>query len=70
LVAASEPSRLRGLPTGGGNCEGARSNISIAYHLRWSHEELYAAYGDQNTLITLPQALVKLIFYAGSEKGV
>lgn len=57
-------------PNGGGDCEGRCSNISVAYHLRWSHEEFYAAYGDPNTLITVPQAIFKLIFYAGSEKGV
>jgi hypothetical protein len=56
-------------PNGGGNCEGACSNISIAYHLRLRRAELYAAYGDPNTLITVPQAIFKLIFYAGGEKG-
>jgi hypothetical protein len=50
--------------------EGACSNISIAYHLRWKREELYAAYGDPNALVTVPQALLKLIFYAGAEKGI
>jgi hypothetical protein len=58
------------IPNGGGDCEGTCSNISIAYHLRWKRAELYAAYGDPNALVTVPQALVKLIFYAGSEKGV
>ncbi len=58
------------VPNGGGNCEGTCSNISIAYHLRWNHEEFYAAYGDPNALITVPQAIFKLIFYAGAEKGV
>ncbi len=56
-------------PNGGGNCEGACSNISVAYHLRLKNYELYAAYGDPNTLVTVPQALFKLIFYAGGEKG-
>ena len=56
-------------PNGGGNCMGTCSNVSIAYHLRLRHEELYAAYGNPNTLVTVPQFLVKLIFYAGAEKG-
>jgi hypothetical protein len=58
------------VPNGGGNCEGRCSNVSVAYHLRWSREELYLAYGDPNSLITVPQALFKIIFYAGAEKGV
>ncbi len=56
-------------PNGGGNCEGACSNLSIAYHLRLLHEELYVAYGNPNTLITVPQTIIKVIFYAGGEKG-
>jgi hypothetical protein len=56
-------------PNGGGNCEGMCSNISVAYHLRLRNEELYLAYGDPNTLTTVPQALFKLIFYAGGQKG-
>jgi hypothetical protein len=56
-------------PNGGGNCAGRCSNISIAYHLRLRRAELYAAYGNPNTLITVPQAIFKVIFYAGGEKG-
>lgn len=56
-------------PNGGGNCIGTCSNISIAYHLRTKHEEFYMAYGDPNTLVTAPQAILKIIFYVGSEKG-
>ncbi len=56
-------------PNGGGNCEGVCSNISVAYHLRLRQEEFYFAYGDPNTLITVPQAIFKIIFYAGGEKG-
>lgn len=56
-------------PNGGGDCEGTCSNISIAYHLRLRQAEIYAAYGNPNTLITVPQAIFKLIFYAGGEKG-
>jgi hypothetical protein len=56
-------------PNGGGNCEGACSNISLAYHLRLRSEELYVAYGDPNSLTTVPQALFKIIFYAGGQKG-
>jgi hypothetical protein len=56
-------------PNGGGNCEGVCTNLSIAYHLRLMHEEFYLAYGDPNTLITRPQGIFKIIFYAGGEKG-
>ena len=56
-------------PNGGGNCIGVCTNVSIAYHLRLPNEELYFAYGDPNTLITVPQALFKVIFYAGGQKG-
>lgn len=56
-------------PNGGGNCIGQCSNVSLAYHLRMRHAELYAAYGNPNSLTTIPQTIVKLIFYAGAEKG-
>jgi hypothetical protein len=56
-------------PNGGGNCTGTCSNVSIAYHLRLKNEELYFAYGNPNTLTTVPQALLKVIFYAGGQKG-
>lgn len=56
-------------PNGGGDCIGTCSNVSIAYHLRLKREELYLAYGDPNTLITVPQAIFKIIFYAGGQKG-
>jgi hypothetical protein len=56
-------------PNGGGDCIGTCSNISVAYHKRFKHEELYAAYGDPNTLVTVPQAILKIIFYVGSQKG-
>ncbi len=56
-------------PNGGGDCEGRCANISVAYHLRFKHDELYIAYGDPNTLVTVPQAIFKVIFYAGGEKG-
>jgi hypothetical protein len=56
-------------PNGGGNCEGTCANVSVAYHLRLRNEELYLAYGNPNTLITVPQALIKLIFYVGGQKG-
>jgi hypothetical protein len=57
------------VPNGGGNCEGTCSNITLAYHLRLRHSELYLAYGNPNALITVPQAIFKVIFYAGAEKG-
>jgi len=56
-------------PNGGGNCLGTCSNISVAFHKRFNHEEVYAAYGDPNTLVTVPQAILKIIFYMGSQKG-
>jgi len=56
-------------PNGGGNCQGTCSNVSFAYHLRLRNEELYAAYGNPNALVTVPQAIFKVIFYAGGEKG-
>lgn len=56
-------------PNGGGNCAGSCSNISFAYHLRFADKEIYLAYGDPNTLVTIPQVIFKLIFYAGAPKG-
>jgi hypothetical protein len=56
------------IPNGGGNCVTTCSNISIAYHLRLRQEEFYAAYGNPNTLVTMPQAILKVIFYVG-QKG-
>jgi Carbohydrate family 9 binding domain-like len=55
-------------PNGGGNCMGTCSNVSIAIHKRFKHEEIYAAYGNPNTLVTVPQAIFKLIYYIG-QKG-
>jgi hypothetical protein len=57
------------VPNGGGNCIGRCSNVSIAYHQRLPHLEIYTAYGDPNTLLTVPQFIFKLIFYAGADKG-
>ncbi len=57
------------VPNGGGNCVARCSNVTLAYHLRLQHAELYCAYGDPNALSTLPQLLVKAIFYAGADKG-
>lgn len=56
-------------PNGGGNCIGTCSNVSVAYHLRRGRAEYYLAYGDPNALTTTPQAIFKIIFYAGAEKG-
>jgi hypothetical protein len=56
-------------PNGGGNCVGTCSNVSSAYHLRMNNEELYLADGDPNTLVTVPQAILKIIFYVGGQKG-
>jgi hypothetical protein len=57
------------LPNGGGDCIGQCSNVSVAYHLRLKNEEFYVAYGDPNTLVTVPQAIFKVIFYVGGQKG-
>lgn len=57
------------IPNGGGDCIGSCSNVSIAYHLRLRTSELYLAYGDPNTLTTVPQTIFKWIFYAGAQKG-
>jgi hypothetical protein len=56
-------------PNGGGDCVGTCSNITVAYHLLTRHAEFYLAYGNPNALITVPQAIFKVIFYAGAEKG-
>jgi hypothetical protein len=57
------------IPNGGGDCIGTCSNVSVAYHLRLRRSEIYLAYGNPNTLITVPQAIFKVIFYAGAAKG-
>jgi hypothetical protein len=57
------------VPNGGGNCTGTCTNVSLAYHYRMRHSELYLSYGDPNALTTTPQALAKWIFYAGADKG-
>lgn|SRR5579883_3495301 len=56
-------------PNGGGNCIGECSNVSVAYHLRLRNSEIYAAYGNPNALVTVPQVIFKVIFYAGAAKG-
>lgn len=57
------------VPNGGGNCIGTCSNVSFAYHRKTQRNELYVGYGDPNTLITIPQLIVKFIYYIGAEKG-
>jgi len=57
------------IPNGGGDCIGKCTNLSFSYHLRRRHAELYLGYGDPNTLTTTPQAILKLIYYVGAEKG-
>jgi hypothetical protein len=57
------------VPNGGGDCMGKCTNVSIAYHLRLTNEEFYLAYGNPNTLTTVPQAILKVIFYLGGQKG-
>jgi hypothetical protein len=48
---------------------GRCSNVSVAYHLRLRASEIYLAYGNPNALTTVPQAIFKVIFYAGAQKG-
>lgn len=57
------------IPNGGGDCIGTCSNVSVAYHLRLRTSEIYMAYGNPNALTTVPQAIFKIIFYAGAAKG-
>ncbi|HXO17389.1 MAG TPA: hypothetical protein VN909_04395 [Candidatus Dormibacteraeota bacterium] len=57
------------IPNGGGDCIGTCSNVSVAYHLRLRDSEVYLAYGNPNALTTVPQAIFKVIFYAGAAKG-
>jgi hypothetical protein len=57
------------IPSGGGDCVGSCSNVSVAYHLRLRRSELYLAYGNPNALTTVPQAIFKVIFYGGAQKG-
>lgn len=57
------------VPNGGGGCVGTCTNVSVAYHERYAHSELYFAYGDPNALSTAPQLLLKLILYTGADKG-
>jgi len=56
-------------PNGGGDCTGTCTNLSFSYHLRSRKSELYVGYGDPNTLTTTPQAILKLIYYVGADKG-
>jgi len=56
-------------PNGGGDCTGTCSNVSLAFHKRLRHAEIYLAYGDPNALVTVPQAIFKVIYYGGAEKG-
>jgi hypothetical protein len=57
------------IPNGGGDCVGSCSNVSFSYHLRRRKGEIYLGYGDPNTLTTTPQAILKLIYYVGADKG-
>lgn len=45
------------------------TNVPHTPALRLRDYEIYVAYGDPNTLSTIPQAIFKVIFYAGAQKG-
>ena len=49
-------------------CTGAW-NLSLAYHHRSPHDEIFAGYGDASQLSTTPGFILKLIHYFGAEKG-
>ena len=57
------------VPNGGGGCVGTCTNVSVAFHERFAHSELYFAYGDPNAITTAPQLLLKWILYTGADKG-
>lgn len=44
-------------------------NLSLAYHVRFNQSELYFVYGDANAYRTTPRFVIKLIQYAGADKG-
>jgi len=44
-------------------------NVSLAYHQRLPHDELYFVYGDASAFSTVPQLILKVIHYFGAEKG-
>lgn len=44
-------------------------NLSFAYHVRFAQSELYLVYGDANAFRTSPRFVIKLIQYAGADKG-
>jgi hypothetical protein len=44
-------------------------NLSVAYHARLPHDELYVVYGDASAFSTVPQLVVKVIHYIGAGKG-
>lgn len=45
------------------------SNASTAFHFLVGHNEIYAAYGDPNSLATSPTFILKWIRYVGADKG-
>ncbi len=44
-------------------------NVSVAYHARLPHDELYVVYGDASAFSTVPQLVIKVIHYFGAGKG-
>ena len=67
------------IPNGGSTCFiptaadpnalGFCPNISVAFHKRLQHSELYVIYGNASQTLTVPQFIVKWIQYVGAEKG-
>ena len=51
------------------NATGFCPNVSLAFHRRSPHDEIYVIYGAASQTITTPQFLLKWIHYIGAEKG-
>ncbi len=45
------------------------SNITLAFHILTGKNELYAVYGDPNSVTTTPTLFLKYILYVGASKG-
>ena len=56
------------LPNGGGDCVGRLLERLDRLPPATARSEIYVAYGNPNTLMTVPQAIFKVIFYAGAAR--